>query len=460
MRDFALPPHNIDLEQRVIGAILIMDGTVTASEIVSGTSSDVFYANTHKEIWESLKRILDSRGTLTRDDICIDLPDHLFAYVMEQYKNTSSASGVQRYVDELINYQKLRETRERIAEIQEVMYSNASVAEKLQGIESMFSADLGFHYGADGAKHIRDCIGNYLDDIEKRWTNPDSVVFSTGVVGLDEIMGGGYEIGLHAIAARPKMGKTELMVKMINSFSQRGPVFVGSLEMADYQMVHRMISQCSRLDKSEIYSNFANSQNYEADQAMFDMAVHNLSTRDVYIDDRFDLSINKIWRECRKIVKKHGSISGVFVDYLTLMKSETRFERRDLEIGHMTRNLKAMSKEFGCPVIILLQLNRSLESRPDKRPIPSDSRDSGSIEQDVDSWIGLYRDSVYNESSSWKNITEVILRLNRHGGNGTAYQLLTGHGFMDVDQDTIARLVHEEESKSAPKNSRSGTGHF
>lgn len=450
--------YNLDLEQRIIGGIIIAGGTMAQSEAFEFLQAEDFYANDHKRIYSCFMAIRASGKTVDADNVTIEVDDDLFAYTMEQWKNTSGATDLGGWCKELRQYRQIRETQERVNQINEVMFSSGSVPEKLQQIESMFSADLGFHYGADGAKHIRDCSNNYLDELEKRWSSPESVVFSTGVHDLDEIMNGGYEVGLHAIAARPKMGKTELMVKMINHFSKRGPVFVGSLEMEDKQMVHRMISQLGRLDKSSIYSNFKDSQNRESDEAALNNAFYQLSQTDIYIDDRYDLSVSKIWRESRKIQKKHGQLSGIFVDYLTLLESDQKFERRDLAVGHMTRSLKAMSKEFGCPVIMLLQLNRGLESRQDKRPMPSDSRDSGSIEQDVDSWIGLYRDSVYNEDSHWKQITEVILRLNRHGGTGTAYQLLTGHGFIDVDQEQVARLVHAEQSK--PQNYSKNTSDF
>lgn len=452
--------YNIDLEQKIIGAIMVADGSAVVHEALDFLQTEDFFAMQHKEVIGTFYALKAQNKPLNRDNMMLEVPSEHYAYVAEQWRMTSSSLSLIDWCHDLRKYRQLRETQERIQEINEVLFSSFSVPEKLEQIEGMFSADLGFHYGADGAKHAGDCVAKYLDELERRWTNPESVVFSTGIAGLDEILGGGYEAGLHAIAARPKVGKTELMVKMVNHFSGRGAVYVGSLEMSDMQMMHRLVSQHTSLDKTAIYKNFPESMDFELDQDMLFTGIANIGKKDIYIDDRYDLSVNKIWRECRKLQKKHGSLSGVFVDYLTLMKSETKFERRDLEVGHMTISLKAMSKEFNCPVVMLLQLNRGLESRQDKRPMPSDSRDSGAIEQDVDSFIGLYRDSVYNESSHWKMITEIILRLNRHGGTGTAYQLLTGSGFKDVSVEEVARLVHQEETSNKGRNPYSETSNF
>jgi replicative DNA helicase len=223
--------------------------------------------------------------------------------------------------------------------------------------------------------------------------------------------------------------------------------------MPDFQVIERLVSSYGRINKTELKNNFPemNDDAKMTQYALHAAACESVGKSNIYIDDRHSNSVSKIRREVRKIVKKHGSIGGIFVDYLTLMEADGKHDRNDLAVASMTRALKGMSKEFMWPVIMLLQLNRANTTRVDKRPLSSDSRDSGAIEQDVDSWIGLYRDSVYNTDSPWKNITEIIVRLNRHGEIGTCYQQITSYGFVDVNEHDVARLVHMEESAPAKK---------
>ena len=151
-----------------------------------------------------------------------------------------------------------------------------------------------------------------------------------------------------------------------------------------------------------------------------DMALSELLSSKMFIDDGSALSISHIERESRNIRKEKGSIGLICVDYLTLMEAE-KADRNDLAYGIITKKLKNLAKELDCVVLLLTQLNRGLEQRPDKRPMPSDSRDTGQIEQDVDLWLGLYKESVYDESLCDQGLTEVIVRLNRHGGTGTGF---------------------------------------
>ena len=163
-------------------------------------------------------------------------------YVMELWKNTVSGINIIKHAESLKKISELRKTQDKVNAINEIISSSGDIDEKLQEIEQIFSTEIGFTDNNVGARHISECMPTYIDRLAKRWENPDSVVFSTGIVDLDKILGGGFEIGLYAIGANPKMGKTELMGKMINHFGvdKKLPVYVGSLEMPDFQVIVRL----------------------------------------------------------------------------------------------------------------------------------------------------------------------------------------------------------------------------
>ncbi|OEU72296.1 MAG: hypothetical protein BA864_04170 [Desulfuromonadales bacterium C00003093] len=457
--------YNEQLEQNILGAIFCLNGFgETVSDVLDEVKVEDFYSQSHKAIYSAMldcnsKGISPDVNTIGGHRLCEDQ----FMYIMEMWKGTSSGINLRKHSESLRKISELRRTQDRVNSINEIISSNGDLDEKLNEIEQIFSADIGFSSNEIGAKHISECASNYLDYLDKRWNNPDDVIFTTGIPELDAIFGGGLEVGLHAVAARPKMGKTELMGKMINHFAvdRNLPVYVGSLEMPDDQVMHRLTSSLSQVGKDEIKNNFTSAEgHYDAVAfSVFKKGLSDLANTNTYIDTRHTNTVKKIRRECVKIQKKHGRVGGIFVDYLGLLESDGKHDRHDLAIAHMTRSLKGMSKEFECPVVMLLQLNRGLESRDDKRPIPKDSRDSGSIEQDVDSWTAIYRDSVYKPESPWKMITEIIVRLNRHGETGTCYQVLTSKGFVNADEHTVAKLIHDEEVARQNKEDSSGDGY-
>lgn len=459
--------YNEQLEQSILGSIFHLNGYGDAvDECIATLRPSDFYFASHKKAFSIMCALLNKDVKPSLEAVSghheYDNDDDGFRYITGIAHNTSSGMNLRSWTSGLKKISELREVQERVNQINEIISESSDIDEKLLEIEKLFSAEIGFTANAGGAKHISDCMSSYLDRLQTRWENPESVVFSTGIPDFDKILGGGFEVGLHAIGANPKMGKTELMGKIVNHFAvDKGlPVYVGSLEMPDFQVIERLVSSYGRIDKSQLKNDFPdmNDDSRFTQHALHAAACQSVGNSNIYIDDRHTNTTLKIRRECRKIVKKHGSIGGIFVDYLTLLDADGKHDRNDLAVASMTRALKGMSKEFMCPVIMLLQLNRGNTARQDKRPLASDSRDSGSIEQDVDSWTGLYKDSVYNADSPWKNITEIIVRLNRHGETGTCYQQLTGHGFVDVNEHDVARLVHMEEQVSLPKGKQKTDG--
>ena len=317
----------------------------------------------------------------------------------------------------------------------------------------------GMHKGAVSAREIGIRWSYELEERSQR-EHGKVVGFTTGFRDLDTAM---YPKGimpgaLVCVGARPKMGKSSFLSKWVThtTLKEKKPVVVFSLEMTNIQLWERMVSQQSNVDANTFWIP-------KADQSLMNKAyavAGELGLSNLYIDDTPGISLSHVVSEARRIKRKHGCMGLIAIDYLTLMKAE-KAERNDLAYGNITKALKNLAKELGCPVLLLTQLNRMLEQRPDKRPTPSDSRDTGQIEQDCDVWIGLYRDAVYNDklSNELRDFAEVIVRLNREGFTGTIYTRFINGRFIDVDQheaaSAFARVEQfEKEAKEAAKASK------
>ncbi len=458
--------HNVDTEQNLIGAILVLKGYgESVEEVMTTVKPDDFYFTANRNIFSAMLDIQHKGLTIDINSVCEhQYCQENYSYIMDIFKNTASGANILAWCKAIKDLSELRAIQDQVNNINEIISTQIDTEEKLKQIDNLFSVEIGVTNNKTGAVHISECMDKYVDHLEQRWTNPDSIIFSTGIPDLDKIYDGGFEIGLHIVAARPKMGKTELAVKIINHTAKhRGlPVYVASLEMKDTKIVERSVSSYGRISKTSIKNNFENETNQEMAFGAFAKSCQELKNTDLYIHDEVNSNVRKIKRECRRIKKRHGSMGLVMVDYLGLLDHGNDESRHDLNVAKTTKALTELSKEMECPVLLLSQLNRSLESRIDKRPKPSDLKDSGAIEADASSIIFLYRDSVYNHDSDWKMITEVIVSVNRDGGTGTCYQDLTSFGFIDVPIDEVALIQNKEDAKAVNQAFRKqkNTGDF
>ncbi|MFS1538902.1 MAG: DnaB helicase C-terminal domain-containing protein [Candidatus Phlomobacter fragariae] len=293
-----------------------------------------------------------------------------------------------------------------------------------------------------GFRRIDDVLDDVFTDICDRQDNPEKYCgLKTGfndfdnLLKLKQIVNG----SLFVIGARLKMGKTTVLIEMAKNVSNQGKaVLLFSMEMTDCQLAERTLSQQSNLNSNRFYEKL---EEHEWDELC--NAIGRLKQcPNIWIDDTPAMSLHHIQSECRKIKRKIGDIGFIGVGYLTLMQTE-KADRNDLAYGNITKGLKVLAKELNTVVVLLTQLNRSLEQRINKRPVPSDSRDTGQIEQDCDYWLGIHRESVYDTEAD-KTLTELILRLNRHGKTGTVYVDQKGLCVFSVDQHLAA-------AKSQPK---------
>ncbi|EIQ24333.1 dnaB-like helicase C terminal domain protein [Shigella flexneri K-315] len=283
-------------------------------------------------------------------------------------------------------------------------------------------------------------VNDWIDDLERRFSSPENAAGLTlGISSLDRLMAPKHVLrgSLVVIGARPKMGKSASLNRIVTHFAlnHRLPTLVFTLEMTDRSLVERMVAQEARVNSEIFYVGASD----DSDMARAMAKAAELAESNLMIDSTPGVTLAHVIAECRKVKRQRGVVGLVAIDYLTLMKAEAA-ERRDIVFGDITTGLKNLAKELDCVVLLLTQLNRKLEDRADKRPTPSDSRDTGQIEQDCDVWIGLYRDAVYNRNAD-SQLMELILRLNREGATGTAYALMDNGSVTDVSAEDAARRL-------------------
>ena len=261
-------------------------------------------------------------------------------------------------------------------------------------------------------------LAGALERIDHLFQSDDVITgLSTGFTDLDDRTSGLQKGDLVIVAARPSMGKTTFAMNLVENVLLKSglPVLVFSMEMPAEQIVMRMLSSLGRIDQGKVRSGKLG----EEDWPRLTSTVSMLSEQKLLVDDSASLSPNDVRTRARRVARDHGGIGMIMVDYLQLMRVPGMESNRVNEISEISRSLKALAKEMSCPVIALSQLNRSLEQRPNKRPVMSDLRESGAIEQDADIIMFIYRDEVYNPESPDAGTAEIIIRKQRNGPIGS-----------------------------------------
>ena len=262
-------------------------------------------------------------------------------------------------------------------------------------------------------------LTNVINTIDTLFNSDEAITgISTGFTDLDEKTSGLQPADLIIVAGRPSMGKTTFAMNLVENALMRSEksILVFSLEMPAESLVMRMLSSLGRIDQTKVRSGRLD----EDDWPRLTSAVNLLQERKLFIDDSAGISPSDMRARTRRLAREHGEIGLIMVDYLQLMQlGGSGSDNRTNEISEISRSLKALAKEFNCPVVALSQLNRSLEQRPNKRPINSDLRESGAIEQDADVIMFVYRDEVYHPETEYKGVAEVILGKQRNGPIGT-----------------------------------------
>ena len=419
-----MQPHSIEAEQSVLGGLLLSpDGW----DVVAGVVADAdFYRPDHRLIFRQIARLAEASEPV---DV-ITLADKLDArgelasagglpYLAELAQNTPSASNIRAYaqvVKERASLRRLIEAAQEIAESgfnPEGRTSDQLVDEAERRI--MQISEQGPKAG--GPQGVNPLLQAALGRIEELFNSGGEITgLSTGFKDLDGMTSGLQPSDLVIVAGRPSMGKTSFAMNLVEHavLHQQQPILVFSMEMPADSLIIRMLSSIGRIDQTRI----RNGKLEQEDWPKLSTAVNKLKDVPLYIDDTAALTPTEVRSRSRRVAREHGQLGMIMVDYLQLMQVAGSSEGRTAEISEISRSLKAIAKEFKCPVVALSQLNRALENRPNKRPVNSDLRESGAIEQDADVIMFIYRDEVYNEESPDKGIAEIIIGKQRNGPIG------------------------------------------
>ncbi|AOV88889.1 TPA: replicative DNA helicase [Vibrio parahaemolyticus] len=423
-----VPPHSLEAEQSVIGGLLLdNERWDTVSERV--VASD-FYSRPHRLIFEGVKTILESGKPLD----LITLSEHLerheqledvggFAYLADLAKNTPSAANINAYADIVAERAIVRGLIGVANEIADAGYDpqGRSSEDLIDMAESkVFAIAESRTSENEGPQNVDNILEKTLERIELLYKTPQDGVtgVDTGFTDLNKKTAGLQGSDLVIVAARPSMGKTTFAMNLCENaaMQQDKPVLIFSLEMPAEQLMMRMLASLSRVDQTKIRTGQLDDEDWARISSTMGIL---MQKKNMYIDDSSGLTPTEVRSRARRVAREHGGLSMIMVDYLQLMRVPSLTDNRTLEIAEISRSLKALAKELNVPVVALSQLNRSLEQRADKRPVNSDLRESGSIEQDADLIMFIYRDEVYHPDSPYKGTAEIIIGKQRNGPIGS-----------------------------------------
>ena len=457
---------SIEHEQSLIGGLMKIASCESdiASYILSTLKPASFSALVNKEIYKGLLFLNANKMYFDNLSVMKQLDKNDFVEIRDIdlcYQYAADASLLRQYSTAIKDESMERFSVAKIADIQDMITNpeNGNIAQRLGLAESVISGLIEQMQNRE-EKGLRDAgywAGEWIDDKEA-YHRGEQVSYTLGIQGIDEAFKpkGVLPGSLVVVGARPKMGKTFTAVKIIDHFLKESgkAVCAFSMEMRGVDIWERAMSSRGRVDSDSFYSVSMENTGFWDHAGGINVE---LANSQFYLDDSPCVSMAKIKKEVREVHRKNP-VGLVMVDYLTLMGTEEA-ERNDLKYANITKELKILAKELGCVILLLIQLNRGLENRPDKRPVPSDGRDTGQIEQDCDVWIGLYRESVYNADCG-HTLTEAIVRLNRAGSNATAYMELNNGYFEDINQLDAHRQVEtvkEEKRKQEQADDEQST---
>ncbi len=424
-----IPPHDIDAEQAVLGSMLTdREAVNTAIEVLK---EEAFYREDNRAIYQAIVNLYNKSEPI---DI-ITLKDELesmgkfeqvggFDYLASLPDKVPTTANVQKYIKIVEEKSILRNLIKTANEIIELGYDPAEDVEDIMDGAEKRIFDLMQSKNQKGYTPIKDVLVESFTKLEELYNRKQHITgVPTGFAELDYKTAGLHGSELILIAARPAMGKTAFALNLATNAALRGntPVAIFSLEMSKDQLVNRILCSEAMVDSNKVRTGKLG----EDDWVKLAGAIGPLSEAEIYIDDTPGISVTEIRTKCRKLSIDKG-IGLVVIDYLQLVQGSKRAGSREQEIAEISRSLKILAKEINVPVIALSQLSRAVEQRPDHRPMLSDLRESGSIEQDADIVMFLYRDDYYNKESEKKDIAEVIIAKQRGGQTGTVELLWMG----------------------------------
>ncbi|MEY3899181.1 MAG: Replicative helicase [Pseudomonadota bacterium] len=445
-----VPPHSIEAEQSVLGGLLL-DNTAF-DRVIDLVSAADFYRFDHRLIFQQIAKLVAA----TKPADVITVFESLsslgkaeevggLAYLNALAQNTPSAANIRRYAEIVRDRGILRKLISVSDEIAGDAFNpqGKEVRQMLDAAESkIFSIAEEGSRGAAGFVEIKPLLAHVVERIDElfaRDSTNDVTGVPTGMLDLDRMTSGLQEGDLIIVAGRPSMGKTAFSVNIGENVAIDSglPVAIFSMEMGGTQLAMRMLGSVGRIDQQRLKTGRLKDE----DWPKLTSAIQRMNDAPIFIDETPALSSIELRSRARRLARKCGKLGLIIVDYLQLMSANAPGENRATEISEISRNLKSLAKELNCPVIALSQLNRSLEQRPNRRPVMSDLRESGAIEQDADLILFIYRDEVYNPDSPDKGTAEIIIGKQRNGPIGQVRMTFLGQ-FTKFDNYTGAASVY------------------
>lgn len=424
--DFRIPPHDLVAEQSVLGAVFISPETMIS--LADELTPDDFYKPANKIVFKTMLSLLEKGEPIDATTMVSALTNQGdisniggINYVVELVNSTPTSKNVEHYAKLVKEKATLRKVITELSESLSSAYQgDISINEIIEKTEKSI-LDISNQNVGNGFRNVADILDTHMQIVETRSQTDGFVTgLSTGFVGLDKITTGLHEGNLIILAARPAMGKTALALNIAKHVAtmERKPAVIFSLEMGAEELIERMVASEGLIPGYHLKTG-----NLSTDE--WKRLVHaqsNLYDVPIFVDDTAGIRISEIRSKARKLSQEMGGLGIIIIDYLQLITGSKR-ENRQQVVSEISRELKILAKDLRVPVIALSQLSRSVEQRQDKRPMLSDLRESGSIEQDADIVAFLYRDAYYQkehaDSQEANNVTELILEKNRHGSLGT-----------------------------------------
>ncbi len=421
-----IPPHSVQAEQSVLGGLML--DNEAWDTVADRIDEKDFYRRDHRLIYRAIRNLADKQDpfdVVTLSEI-LGKTDELndaggLAYLGLLAKETPSAANISVYADIVRERSVLRQLVHVGAEISGSAFQQEGreVSELLDEAERrVFEIAEQRTRGSGGFAPIKTLLSKAVDRIEELFQQEGSITgVSSGFADYDEKTSGLQKSDLIIVAGRPSMGKTTFAMNMAENVAVKTdlPVAIFSMEMPGEQLAMRMMSSLGRIDQHKVRTG-----NLDEDEwPRMTSAINILADAKLFIDDTPSLSPIEVRARARRLAREHGQLGLIVLDYLQLMQCPGKGENRTAEISEISRSLKSLAKELNVPVVALSQLNRNLEQRPNKRPVMSDLRESGSIEQDADVIAFIYRDEVYNDDSPDKGSAEIIIAKQRNGPIGT-----------------------------------------
>lgn len=420
-----VPPHSVEAEQSVLGSLMLDE---RAWESVSETVQDVdFYRHDHRIIFRAIRHLTSQDQPIDVVTVAEELEERGevekaggAAYLSRLVDMTPSIDNCEAYATIVAERSQQRRLIEAASDIMEKAYEPGedTTLTLISDAEKAIAQIAEGNRSDGGPQLVAPILKNTLEQLDQMFNQPDGLTgITTGFTEIDNRTSGFQKADLVIVAARPSMGKTTYAMNLVENalLATKRPVLVFSLEMPSESIVMRMLSSIGKIDQTRVRSG----KLIDEDWPKLSAAVNLLKDLPLYIDDTAAITPQEMRARARKVYRENNNdLAMIMVDYLQLMRVSGPSEGRTQEISEISRTLKVIAKEFNCPMIALSQLNRSLEQRPNKRPVSSDLRESGAIEQDADIIQFIYRDEVYNEDTPDKGIAEIITGKHRNGPIG------------------------------------------